>query len=87
MQRIVCAAIRNKAGDIICSARHYDMGMHKRIADSNSDWTKGQIEQGFIDQFCQFLTREEAWVIALAAGQIIKRVGSDRDCLYSENLY
>jgi hypothetical protein len=43
-------------------------------------------EQGFIDQFCNFLTREEAYVIAKANGQIINP-GHETDKLYSENLY
>lgn len=46
--------------------------------------------QGFVDQRGVFLTRTEAWSIALAAGQIIRRVGgndTDGGTLYSENLY
>tara|TARA_R110000822_G_scaffold68435_7_gene166500 strand:+ start:249 stop:428 length:180 start_codon:yes stop_codon:yes gene_type:complete len=43
--------------------------------------------QGFIDQFGQFLTREEAHVIAKKNGQIVKRCGGDEKTLYSENLY
>jgi hypothetical protein len=42
---------------------------------------------GFVNQFCEFLTREEAWLVAEAAGQIIR----DRDWmtgrLHSEHLY
>jgi hypothetical protein len=44
-------------------------------------------EQGFIDQFGKFLTREEAWVIASENGQIRRQVGGDQSRLYSENLY
>ena len=43
--------------------------------------------QGFIDQRGNFLTREEAWIVAEASGQIIRRVGGDGKKLYSENLY
>ena len=48
-----------------------------------------QFEQGFIDQFGVFYNREEAMVIALAAGQDIdyKRNGGDSLILYSEGLY
>jgi hypothetical protein len=47
----------------------------------------GNAEQGFIDQYGSFHTREEAWLIADAAGQII----NDREWvtgrLHSEHLY
>lgn len=43
-------------------------------------------EQGFIDQFGVFLSREEAWEVANAVGQIFRKV-SGEGTLYSENLY
>jgi hypothetical protein len=43
--------------------------------------------QGFIDNRGNFLTREEALVIAREAGQIRRRCGGDEHALYSENLY
>lgn len=44
-------------------------------------------EDGFIDQFGNFLTREEAYVIAIANNQM-RRVFHDQEgSLYSENLY
>ena len=50
-----------------------------------ADW--GKADQGFIDQYGAFLTREEAWPIADTNGQIIH----DRDWvtgrLHSEHLY
>lgn len=83
-RRIVCAA--NKNGDLlVLGARHFDMTMNRTIEMlglEEADW-----EQGFIDQHGEFLTREEAWVVAEAAGQIIRRVGGDGKRLYSENLY
>ena len=83
-QRIVCAAMR-KEGYIICGARHFDSIMRaaiKKFNDKPAGW-----EQGFIDQFGVFLTREEAFVIAEANGQIRQRVGGDNGRLFSENLY
>jgi hypothetical protein len=54
----------------------------------NQSWIGA--EQGFIDQKGKFLNREEAYVIAEAAGQVIGKV-IPRRCgrpeLYSENLY
>ena len=84
-QRVVCAAIRNTSGHIICGARHFDSVMRQQVVNSTGDWTRA--EQGFIDQRGTFLTRHQALVVAFDAGQIIKRVGGDGHALYSENLY
>lgn len=85
-RRVVCAAMRSAEGIVICSPRHYDRichELHPHIAFLN--WSGA--EQGFVDQFGAFLSREEAWKVALEAGQIIRRVGGDGERLYSENLY
>ncbi len=86
--RIVCAAMKLKDGFIVVGARHFDMLMHatlKRIGATHLDVE----EQGFIDQFGNFLTRAEAMVIARKNGQIYREVGNGEDNidLYSENLY
>jgi hypothetical protein len=75
---VVCAALRRREV-IICGPRHWDSICR---GTSKDGW-----EQGFVDQKGVFLTREEAWPIAKAAGQIIRRVGGDEGRLYSENLY
>ena len=85
VMRVVCAAIRNDHYDIICAPRHWDCLMRAQVARSVGAWSKA--EQGFVDQHGNFLTREEAWKIASEAGQIVRRVGGDEGCLYSENLY
>jgi len=82
-RRVVCAAMR-KDGILICGARHFDQVMRdqvKLIGLPSVSW-----EQGFIDQKGVFLTREEAWIIAKDADQIIRIVSSE-GTLYSENLY
>ncbi len=85
-QRVVCAAIRHKDGDIICSPRHFDRRMGYQIINNKfSGWTIS--EQGFVDQQGKFLTRKEALVIAKRSNQIIRRCGGDEEKLYSENLY
>lgn len=84
--RIVCAAIKNAQGSVICSARHFDGLMRAQIAIHSEDGWQ-QAEQGFVDQRGGFWTRKEAYLIAKAAGQIFRRVGGDDKCLYSENLY
>lgn len=88
-QRIVCAAIKLDEF-VITGARHYDSVMRMTIDHYDiypvEDWYN-KAEQGFIDQKGNFLTREEAWIVAEKAGQIVRRVGGDEGCLFSENLY
>jgi hypothetical protein len=85
MRKVVCAAIRNQSKLIICGARHFDSIMCNQIESSTDDWDGA--EQGFIDQFGFFMTREEAYDVAVEAEQIIRRVGGDEGKLFSENLY
>lgn len=83
---VVCAANRLKTnGRIICGARHWDAVMRSQVKDGEGfggDW-----EQGFVNQFCEFLTREEAWEIARKNGQIINHEWDNQKTLYSESLY
>jgi hypothetical protein len=76
---------------MLIGPRHWDQTMQTQADNiENSTGAFGELDQGFIDQHGVFMTREEAWKVAEAAGQIIKRVGGDdRDggTLYSENLY
>lgn len=97
--RIVCAAIRFNVSDaagsrqiIVVGPRHFDgvMRPEVRMLKANADAFGMNVEeesQGFIDQFGRYYDRKEAWVIANANGQIIRRVGGDTETLYSENLY
>ena len=88
LRRVVCAANRDASGLVILGARHWDAFMHAQ-ADSQP-WVAGCHEQGFIDQRGVFMSRTEAWQVAVTAGQIIRRVGGDDaggGTLYSENLY
>lgn len=84
-RRVVCAANRFPDGTIILGSRHWDPLMCEHA--SAIGLKGGDEEQGFIDQWRVFMTREEAWQVAVAANQIIRRVGGDEGCLYSENLY
>lgn len=86
--RIVCAANLYACGTVVTSARHHDALMNKTAKALGLKGTPR--EQGFIDQFGNFLSRCDAWVIAEAQGQIRRRVGGDSTnggTLYSENLY
>lgn len=86
--RVVCAAIRHKiTGAIICGARHFDKIMCKQIEGPKIGvWADA--DQGFIDQFGNFMTRQEAYVIAEKNGQFFgKDAPHEKGCLYSEDLY
>ncbi len=90
-QRIVCAAMRcRKTGKVICSVRHWDKFCNMAFNSKEEAIFEFDDEQGFVDNRWQFLTRQEAWKVAEAAGQIIRRCGGDEahgGTLYSENLY
>lgn len=88
IQRVVCAANRHKrTGKIICGARHFDLIMHAQIKDDDlDDWHDS--EQGFIDQWGNFLTRQEAFTIAKRQNQFNGQGAPHADgILYSEDLY
>lgn len=92
-ERVVCAAYVMKDGFIVSGVRHlspdmratmeriYGEGYWEKISRENH-----HIEGGFINQFGEYLTREEAWVIAVERGQIFREVSSP-GALYSECLY
>ena len=82
---VVCAANR-KDGVIFCGARHCDAVMRKQAEAAGIKLTSA--EQGFINQFGEFLTREEAIKVVKESGQPfdIKRNNGD-SCLFSEGLY
>lgn len=83
---IVCAAIK-KGDRIITGARHYDKIMRQQIiASEGIDFWKAGTEQGFIDQFGDFLNRNDAWIVAENQKQIRKQV-STPGTLFSENIY
>lgn len=93
----MCAANRLPDGTMFIGARHWDMHMiqqadiYKKANDIEEKVLAGA-EQGFIDQFGNFLTRAEAWKVAVEKNQIIRYCGSERSnkdkgILFSEHLY
>lgn len=99
LNRIVCAANQYK-NILILGPRHWDSTMHTaykvlRLGHESIDKDtpfplSHEFEQGFIDRHGNYKTRQEAWSIAIYAGQIIRRCGGDTcegGTLYSENLY
>ena len=56
-QMVVCAAIRNEDGTMVCGARHYDQVMRTQTARAGGREFWSGAQQGFIDQTGRFLTR------------------------------
>lgn len=93
---VVCAANRSRTGKVVCGARHWDNAMRGQVCNKNwfsirlfgrltKSWRGA--EQGFIDQFCVFMDRQEAWKVAESAGQIKYGRDHSKGTLYSEDLY
>ena len=103
--RIVCAAVNVEWSDgkkiQLVGVRHWDYAMRPQFKAFKSLHELSDYgytdEQGFLTNKYdpavnnyRFVTRTEAWKIAKAAGQIIRRCGgddADGGTLYSENLY
>lgn len=95
-RRIVCAANKFWLVDgkeiIIPCIRHGSPDMHNTLdlldKEGLLESTKfGADDQGFVDQYGNWWSREDAFIIATAANQVnIERNGST-DELYSEGLY
>lgn len=94
VRRVVCAAIKADNGDVLIGIRHYSSDMHEQInkrSDGSEFHHRQGINQGFVDQHGIFMTREEAYLVAFSAGQIIRPAacieGFNGPKLYSEGLY
>ena len=87
VRRVVCAAMLMEDGLIVTGVRHFSPEMrlvlHRIYGDG---YHLRVVEQGFVDQWGEFMNREDAWVVALSQGQVLKEVAS-AGTLYSENLY
>lgn len=87
-ERIVCAANRYAGGILVLGARHFDVAMQNTLRQLAI--RKRTEQQGFYTNRFRYVSRTEAWKIAVSAQQIIRRVGGDSTnggTLYSENLY
>lgn len=98
---VVYSAVRHKdTGVMVRGVRHGDY-LNDVIRFGIDDHLNGETwECGFVDQDNKFMSREEAWKVADAAGQIRRPFGfekdynnqrepsiSDEGLLFSENLY
>ena len=89
-RRVVCAAIRAEDGSLLLGIRHYSSDMHKQIGmryDGRLFLHRNGDDQGFVDQHGVYMTRREAYDVALKADQIIRMEACLREELYSEGIY
>lgn len=76
---VVTRGLRNFSGYIVTGTRHYCPIMHMQIdaigRDALLEYAGGHdnVVQGFTDQYGIFLTRQEAYIIARDAGQLLPR--------------
>lgn len=85
-RRVVCAACRWPDGHVILGVRHFSPDMRLSAALQGYDVAECR-EQGFVDQFGKYLTRQEAFKIALSQGQYRPYEPYNIGTLYSEDLY
>lgn len=76
VQLRVAQAAYNFNGYIVTGTRHscpiMQMQMYAIGNDILDEWCGFKMVQGFTDQYGNFLTRQEAYIIAKVAGQIIR---------------
>lgn len=85
-RRIVCAACRWPDGHVILGIRHFSPDMRLSAHKQGYD-TIDCREQGFVDQWGNYLTRQEAYVIAERQNQYKPWDPATPGTLYSEDLY
>jgi hypothetical protein len=80
MERIICSAVRY-CEEVYCGYRHGNIY-------NQFPFTYPEGDDGFITtDRGRFVTREEAWLIAHNAGQIINKNNSINGLLFSEDIY
>ena len=88
-ERIMCAVNASSCEINLLGVRHGDDFMWSYIADAELNPSIFKRE-GFLTTKGRFVTRQEAWKIAVEQRQIVRRCGNDTadgGTLYSENLY
>jgi ferredoxin-NADP reductase len=86
VRRVVCAAVLYGNEVMLVGPRHFDATMRDQMRRFGVQWNAPHVE-GFIDQWGNFMNREEAHKVASEQGQIRHRCGGDSGRLFSENLY
>lgn len=89
MRRVVAAAIKLKDGRILCGVRHFDEIMRSWLPSEITEARPfiASAEQGFVDNRYQFMDRNEAWDVAVAANQLLPNYAGIEGHLFSEDLW
>lgn len=89
MRRVVAAAIKLKDGRILCGVRHFDHIMRSWLPAEITEARPfiAGAEQGFVDNRYQFMDRNEAWDVAVAANQLLPNHDGIEGQLFSEDLW
>jgi hypothetical protein len=90
-RHVVCAAVKFTSGLVITGARHWDDVMRDVVYHMAGDWTEFRTKhieesQGFIDQYGDYMTREEAAFVVNSNKQP-HRSEVVPHTLFSEDLY
>jgi len=90
-RKVVCAAVRSNDGKVLAGTRHYspDMVATMRLMGKEGERFRAKADrnQGFLDNFGNYLSRKEAYIVAVEAGQIKDGDGHRPGKLHSEDLY
>lgn len=71
MRKVICAAIRAADGELLLGIRHYSRDMHNQIrhrVDGGKFEHRLDEDQGFVDQYGVYMTREEAYQAWILSG-------------------
>lgn len=74
-------------GTLLVGPRHFDAVMMAQYRSAGIKAGEDESICGFVDQWGQFMTREDAHEVATREGQIRFRCDGDEERLFSENLY
>lgn len=95
VRRVVCAAIRAADGELLLGIRHYSPDMRRQIErriDGGKFIGRMDKDQGFVDQWGQWMSRAEAYQVAVATDRLtfpteaVKSMDGHMK-LFSEGLY
>ena len=84
---VVCAAVRYPDGTMLVGPRHFDATMQAQYRRLGLRFEEDECEKGFLDQSGDFMTREAAYRVAEAQGQIRYQGASNGRRLFSEDIY
>ncbi|MBF84509.1 MAG: hypothetical protein CL489_08550 [Acidobacteria bacterium] len=86
-RQVVCAANKYPCGTIVLGVRHFCPLMRQNIKAHGIKPTQMDMIQGFVDQWGNFMDREEALAVVKANGRFMRDTGFHSRELFTENCY